>query len=116
MKPSITKPLAEVFDATVRKMVSKLIDPTGTELISEKLLHDRLGAGVPAYAKHVEAIYNAAKQESLHGIETVVELVLQPPRDDIGPERLIDDEQQDDDPGREEQFADYLACARPTTP
>src|SRR3546814_6343631 len=29
---------------------------------------------------------------------------------------LIDNEQQDDDPSREELFADYLACARPPTP
>jgi len=59
----------------VKVMISKMIDPTGKTLIEDTILHDRLGAGVPAYAKNVEAIFDAAKQESIHGIQTVVELV-----------------------------------------
>ena len=75
MRPSLTKRLAETFDSKVKAFVSSMIDPSGASTILDAIMHDRLGAGIPAYARNVEIIYNAAKQESLSGVETNVELV-----------------------------------------
>lgn len=73
--PEVARPLASFFDGRVAGMVSKLIDPSGASLIAESTLHDRLGAGIPCYSKHLDALYQAAKTTALTGVDTVVELV-----------------------------------------
>jgi hypothetical protein len=69
--PSYVSELASYFDARVVESLEKIMGAT----IDKQTIHDRLGAGIPAYAPYAVALYNSSKNEVLNRIRTSVELV-----------------------------------------